>query len=108
MATESGTNKKRNIFVRIGLWFKNAALELGKTTWPTFAMVMKKLGIVCAVVLFFFVILFAMDLLLNLGYDALTSGLGESTTTTTETAASILSTVGNAVGGLFGGTSIGL
>ena len=77
MATESGAEnaKKRNIFVRIGLWFKAAALELKKTTWPKGKEILKKLGIVLIVVAFFFLILMGMDLLLQLGYKGLTSGL---------------------------------
>ena len=79
MATESGVDnankKKPNIFVRIGRWFKSAALELRKTTWPKAGEVFKKLGTVFIVVLFFFLILMLMDWLLGLGYRELTSGL---------------------------------
>jgi len=72
MATESGKKEKRpNIFKRIGAWFKAAALELRKVTWPKFGEVMKKLGIVLGVVAFFFVSLFIMDLVLGIGYRAL-------------------------------------
>jgi len=73
MATESAAKneKKRNIFVRIGLWFKATALELRKVTWPKFPEVVKKLGIVLGVVMFFFVLLIIMDIVLTMGYRAL-------------------------------------
>ena len=72
MATQSGqTTKKRNIFVRIGSWFKAAALELRKVSWPKFGDVMKKLGIVLGVVLFFFFCLIIMDIVLTIGHGAL-------------------------------------
>jgi len=74
MATEAGVKdkKKRNIFVRIGGWFKATALELKKVTWPKFGEVMKKLGIVLGVVVFFFIVLFIMDIILGMGHGALT------------------------------------
>lgn len=101
MATESGNTKKqkRNIFVRIGSWFKHAALELKKATWPTFSAVMKKLGIVLVVVLFFFILLFGMDILLNFAYDALTSGLSV-TSTLSSTVSSVASDTIGAIAGL--------
>jgi len=72
MAAESGKKEKKpNIFIRIGRWFKATALELKKVTWPKFGEVMKKLGIVLGVVVFFFVVLFIMDIVLGIGYGAL-------------------------------------
>jgi len=72
MATESGKKEKRpNVFRRIGGWFKLAALELKKVTWPTFGEVMKKLGVVLGVVAFFFIALFIMDIILGIGFRAL-------------------------------------
>jgi len=72
MAAESGKNEKKpNIFIRIGRWFKATALELKKVTWPKFGEVIKKLGIVLGVVVFFFVALFLMDIVLGIGYGAL-------------------------------------
>ena len=79
MATESGKKEKRpNIFVRIGRWFKAAALELKKVTWPKFGEVMKKLGIVLGVVGFFFVALFIMDIVLGMGHSLLIHGTGQN------------------------------
>jgi len=69
MAAEK--EKKPNIFVRIGRWFKATALELKKVTWPKFGEVMKKFGIVLGVVMFFFVVLLVMDVVLGIGYGAL-------------------------------------
>ena len=45
--------KKPNIFVRFGKFLAKAWSELKKVTWPTFPTVMKNLGIVLVVVLFF-------------------------------------------------------
>ncbi|MCL2848312.1 MAG: preprotein translocase subunit SecE [Firmicutes bacterium] len=74
MATESGVKEKksRNIIFRICGWFKATALELKKVTWPKFGEVMKKLGIVLGVVIFFFIALFIMDIILGMGHGALT------------------------------------
>jgi len=68
---EKQPNKFAMFFIRIGRWFKAAGLELGKTTWPKFPVVMKKLGIVLAVVAMFFVVLMIMDIVLGIGYNAL-------------------------------------
>ncbi|MCL2798209.1 MAG: preprotein translocase subunit SecE [Firmicutes bacterium] len=85
MATESGAEnvKRPNIIFRIGRWFKSAAMELRKTTWPEPKAVLKKLGIVLMVVAMFFVVLMAMDLLLqNAFYKPLTTGIREPVTPT--------------------------
>lgn len=59
-------NKKPNVFVRIGRWFKRTFSgmfsELKKVTWPTFPTVVKQTGVVLAVVLFFMVIVTVMNL----------------------------------------------
>lgn len=58
-------NKKPNVFVRIGRWFKSKfsgmVAELRKVTWPKFTKVLKQTGIVLAVVLFFLVIVTLID-----------------------------------------------
>ena len=73
MATESGAEnaKKPNVAIRIGRWFKAAALELKKTTWPKPNEVLRKLGIVLVVVALFFLVLMAMDQLLSFLYGLL-------------------------------------
>ena len=58
-------DKKPNVFVRMGRWFKakftGMVSELKKVTWPKFSSVLKHTGIVLAVVLFFLVIVTAID-----------------------------------------------
>lgn len=68
--------KKRSI----GRWFKEIFSELKKVSWPSFGKVIKQLGVVIAVTLFFLLVLMAMDALLGLGYRQLIKGLGEKTT----------------------------
>lgn len=50
---------------------KETGSELKKVSWPSFKEVMKKTGVVIAVVLFFAVVLFAFDYLLHFLYDLL-------------------------------------
>ncbi len=47
--------------------------ELKKVTWPSFARVVKQTGVVIAVVLFFAVVLFAIDRGLSFLYEFLIS-----------------------------------
>ena len=54
-------NKKPNFFKRIGMKAKDVFSELKKVNWPTFSKVVKKTGIVLAVVLSFLVVIFAFD-----------------------------------------------
>lgn len=51
---------------------KETGSELKKVSWPSFKEVMKKTGVVIAVVLFFAVILFAFDYLLSVLYNLMT------------------------------------
>lgn len=64
-AKKADKNKKPNVFVRIGRWFKSKfsgmVAELKKVTWPKFTKVLKQTGIVLAVVLFFLVIVTLID-----------------------------------------------
>jgi len=55
----------------LGKKIKETGSELKKVTWPKFGEVVKKTGIVIAVVLFFTVVLFAMDYLLQFLYKLL-------------------------------------
>ncbi|MCM1043781.1 MAG: preprotein translocase subunit SecE [Corallococcus sp.] len=55
--------KKPNPFVRLGRFFKQSWSELKKVTWPNFKTVMKNLGIVLLVVVFFSVIVVGFDYL---------------------------------------------
>lgn len=61
--------------VSLGRRLKETGSELKKVSWPTFGEVVKKTGIVIAVVIFFAVVLFAFDRLLAFLYDIFTSGL---------------------------------
>ena len=54
-------NKKPGFFKRLGMKLKDVFSELKKVNWPTFAKVVKKTGIVLAVVLCFLVVIFAFD-----------------------------------------------
>lgn len=50
---------------KLGKKVKETTSELKKVTWPTFPSVVKKTGVVLAVVLIFAVVLFGMDRLLS-------------------------------------------
>ena len=54
-------NKKPGFFKRFGMKAKDVFSELKKVNWPTFVKVVKKTGIVLAVVLCFLVVIFAFD-----------------------------------------------
>ena len=54
-------DKKPGFFKRMGMKAKDIFSELRKVNWPTFAKVVKKTGIVLAVVLAFLVVIFAFD-----------------------------------------------
>ena len=58
---EKKKNKKPGIFKRMGMKAKDVFSELKKVNWPGFAKVVKKTGIVLAVVLVFLVVIFAFD-----------------------------------------------
>ncbi len=69
-------NKKPNVFVRIGRWFKRTFSgmwqELKKVTWPKFPTVVKQTGVVLGVVLFFLVAV----TLVNFGLSKLLEVIG--------------------------------
>ncbi len=56
-----------------GKRIKETISELKKVTWPTFGSVVKKTGIVLAVVVIFAVVLFGIDRLLAWLFDLLTN-----------------------------------
>lgn len=60
-AKSKATNKKPNIFVRIGRFFKQSWSELKKVSWPTFRTVVKNTGIVLAMTLLFLLIVLGAD-----------------------------------------------
>ena len=55
----------------LGKRIKETVSELKKISWPTFGTVVKKTGVVLAVVIFFAIVLFAFDLLLSVLYQLL-------------------------------------
>ena len=75
MATTSKT-KRPNVFKRLGSFFVKSWSELKKVTWPTFKTVLKNLGIVLLVVLFFAVIIFVADFVLTNLLISLPAGNG--------------------------------
>ena len=60
---------------KFGRRTKETFSELKKVSWPTFKEVVKKTGVVIAVVLFFTLVLFGVDRLLSLLYGLFTAGL---------------------------------
>ena len=54
-------DKKPGFFKRFGMKAKDVFSELKKVAWPTFANVVKKTGVVLAVVICFLVVIFAFD-----------------------------------------------
>lgn len=59
------SGKKPNIFKRMAEGFKGIVSELKKVNWPTFGKLMAQTGIVLVVVLFFLLVIFGFDSLLN-------------------------------------------
>lgn len=60
---------------KFGRRTKETFSELKKVSWPSFKEVVKKTGVVIAVVLFFTVVLFGVDRLLSWLYGLFTAGL---------------------------------
>lgn len=55
------TNKKPNIFQRLGKKCKEIFSELKKVSWPSFGKVVKNTGVVIAVVVLFLVVITLVD-----------------------------------------------
>lgn len=68
-------NNKKEKKPGLGKRLKETVSELKKVSWPSFGTVVKKTGIVLAVVLFFTVVLFGFDYVLGLLYNLFTSNL---------------------------------
>ncbi|MBQ3494761.1 MAG: preprotein translocase subunit SecE [Clostridia bacterium] len=64
--------KKEKKQSKLGKKFKETTSELKKVSWPTFAQVCKKTGVVLAVVIIFAVVLFGIDRLLSWLFGLLT------------------------------------
>jgi len=67
--------KKEFFLKRFGRWLgrktRDLISELKKVTWPSFPKVMKQTGIVLGVVIFFLIVIFAIDLGLSQLYQQL-------------------------------------
>ena len=65
-------NKKKNIFSRIGNFFKEVRIEAFKRViWPTPSQTLNKTIVVIVTVLIVGVFVFLLDLLFNFGLDLL-------------------------------------
>lgn len=62
--TVKGTPKKENLITRIRNYFHNVRLEIKRTTWPTRTEVFHMSLVVVAALLFFGVLIFALDSIL--------------------------------------------
>ena len=65
MAAKNETQKKPNIFVRMGRRLKETFSELKRVTWPTFPKVVKATCVVLVVVVVFTVIITGINYGLN-------------------------------------------
>ena len=65
--------KKPNVLVKK---VKETGSELKKVSWPNFSTVVKKTGVVIAVVIIFTAVIFGIDRLLSFLFDLLTKSLG--------------------------------
>ena len=70
---KASKNKKEKKQSKIGKKAKETIGELKKVTWPTFPQVVKKTGVVLAVVLFFRVVLLGFDYVLKFMFKLLTN-----------------------------------
>lgn len=71
---KKNTEKKTNIFKRMGKGIKGIVSELKKVTWPKGKEVGKNTAVVLTVVVLFFVILFALDYVLGGLFGLVTDG----------------------------------
>ena len=65
------TNKKENIFARIGRWFREMRSELKKVSWPTGKATMKNVVTVILCVLVVGVVIWLFDWLIHAVIQAL-------------------------------------
>ena len=72
-------DKKPNVFVRIGRWFKEKFKgmwsELKKVTWPSFGTVVKNTVVVLSITAVFLLVILGIDQLLYLLYNLLTKNM---------------------------------
>lgn len=70
------TEKKPNVFVRLGRKLKEVFSELKRVTWPSFGKVVKSTGIVLVVVLIFTVLVTGINFGLQKLLELLTNAGG--------------------------------
>lgn len=70
------TEKKPNLFVRLGRKLKEVFSELKRVTWPSFGKVVKSTGIVLVVVLIFTVLVTGINFGLQALLELLTNAGG--------------------------------
>lgn len=70
------TEKKSNVFVRMGRKIKEVFSELKRVTWPSFGKVVKATGVVLVVVLIFTVIITGINFGLQKLLELLTNAGG--------------------------------
>lgn len=70
------TEKKPNVFVRMGRKIKEVFSELKRVTWPSFGKVVKATGVVLVVVLIFTVIITGINFGLQKLLELLTNAGG--------------------------------
>lgn len=70
------TEKKPNVFVRMGRKLKEVFSELKRVTWPSFGKVVKATGVVLVVVLIFTVIITGINFGLQKLLELLTNAGG--------------------------------
>lgn len=75
-ADKKKAKKKENKQNAVAKKTKETVSELKKVSWPSFSKVVKKTGVVIAVMIIFTVVLFGIDRLLALLFDLFTSALG--------------------------------
>jgi len=74
---DKGKKKKKEgpgFFSRLWRKIKDIFTELKKVTWPTFPTVLKNLGVVLVVIVFFTLVIFGVDSLLSFLYNLLVKG----------------------------------
>lgn len=95
---EKKKGKKEFFLKRFGKWIarktRDLISELKKVSWPAFPKVLKQTGIVISVVLFFLVVVFAIDFTLSLGYNEFIKAITSGTDTGTEVIKAVVSGIG--------------
>ena len=65
MSTEKSEQQKSDLKESLTVYFRGVKAEWGKVSWPTKQQVIVETGIVLAVVTFFTVVVYIMDIVFN-------------------------------------------